>query len=438
MQVTKTKVGPCKYRLRVDVEAERVDQAFDQAFRELARVTAVPGFRRGKAPRAIVERYVNEDRLKELTLDFLARPALREALASEELDVWGQPDVTFGDLVKGEPWSFEVLLATNPVVTLADLSGLSVERPVVRVTDEDVDRSLHALREQHAVEEPVTDRGAEIGDVVFADLTFTSDDDEEHPIRGNVVRLGATLPELEQGMVGQKPGETREIKIRFPEDYPDSTFAGRSGTMTVTVQSIARPVLPEPTDEWIREIGAGESLEDYRRRERERLQATWDSIADQAVRTRAIELLAQKSGVEYPDELLDIEVDYVLAEIASDLRRHGITYEQYLSAANLSRDEHEQQIEAEAKRRLILKLVLREFARQENLQLTEEEIAAAVERSARIVASGQAPEEATQESQARSIMNRMLWDKIGDRLLTVLQVVDKEVERTAETGGQEA
>jgi len=427
MQVTKTKVAPCTYKLRIEVEADDVGKAFRRAWREFAERTPVPGFRPGKVPRPILERHVDETRLRERVMQILAGPAYREALEHESIEPLDDPELEFGDLVDGEPWAFEATVAVAPVVTLGDVTGVEVERPIIPVSEEDIARSLEALRQENPIEIPIVDRGAAEGDVIFADVAVQMEGEPpDKPVTQRLI-VGRMIPDLDKGLIGLTTGETREIPVRFPDDYPQKEQAGREATVTVTAHSIVEHHLPEPTDAWVQQIGAAESLEDFRNKERERLQRRVEEIAEDVVRSRAVELLVERSTVEYPPALLDVEEDNVARRLSAELEQNQMTYDQYLEAAGMTREQHEESMAAEADRRVRLRLVLREFARRENLDLSEEAIANATEFSRRLVSAGGAPDGRTADDQARVILNRMLYARIGDRLKEMVKIVDKEV-----------
>lgn len=433
MEVTKQKVGPCAYTLRIMVDKADVDRAFRKAWKEFAEVTAVPGFRPGKAPRAILEKYVDEERLRSRVMRSLAADALTDALTQEELDILVDPDIKPGDLVQGEPWEFEARVIVRPVVNLPDMTSVEIRRPVFVVEESDIDSTLQRLRETHAIEEPVQDRGVAEGDIVYVMRRIHVDGEEPEEETPDRFIIGKSLPELDKGMLGQQLNETRSIHVQFPPNFHLSRLAGKAARVDVTVTSITRSVLPEVTDEWIRQIGAGESVEDFRAREREHLQQQFDEVSERTARSRAVDELVQRAEVEYPEVLLQQEAQEDLDELAAELSRNEMTYEDYLKSAGMTKEEHIASVEKEADRRLRTRLVLREFARQHSIQLTQEEIEAVTDVSARIVEAGAGPEGVTAAEHARSLLNRTLFEKIGNRLMEMVRVVDEPVSQSEQS-----
>ncbi len=421
MQVTKTELAPCTYKLRIELDADAVESAYRKVWRDFARHTNVPGFRPGKAPQAVLERYVDETRLRDAVIASLARPAYLEALRQQELEPMNEPEIEPGDLVRGESWAFEATVITPPVVTLGDVRGAEVEKPDIPITEEDLSRSLETLRQQHMLDIPVNDRGARAGDVIFGEVRIQMEGEEPQQPATQRLTVGQTIPDLDKGLLGIMVDETRTISVRFPDDYAVQEQAGRNGTVTVTAKSIVERKLPEVTDEWIREIKAGESVEDFLAKERRRLEAHAERIAEDVRRSRAIDVLVERSKVAYAPALLEEEVNGDLSRLALELRANGLTYEQYLESANLTREVHEAQLEAEADRRVRSRYVLREFARREGLELAEETISQALEHSRRLAAAGALAEGQSPESQARSVLNRILYDRIGARVLELME-----------------
>src|SRR5690349_1498923 len=159
MQVTKEQAGPCTVKLDIEVEPEAVERAFERAYREFARFTNVPGFRPGKAPRSVLERYVNKERLNERVRELAAVPAYKEALDKEEIKPYGEPEVEFSDLAEGQPFQFKATVPMPPAVELGDYKTIEVERKAFPVTEEDIEQAILRIREEHAKIQKVSDRG---------------------------------------------------------------------------------------------------------------------------------------------------------------------------------------------------------------------------------------------------------------------------------------
>src|SRR2546423_1074525 len=223
MQVTKSEIEPRTVSLDITVDAEIVQKGFDRAYREFSNFTNVPGFRPGKAPKPMLARYVNQERLRERVMEIVAGPAYREALKQEEITPYTDPDVEFSDLAEGQPWHFKAAVPLMPTVELGDYKTVEVERPVYTVDDEEVERQIEALREEYSKIQPVTARGVQDGDVVIAELAVTPEGAEPVEPRRSLLRPGAgnNIPGFDDAVSGQMPDEERSFELAYPDDFQD-------------------------------------------------------------------------------------------------------------------------------------------------------------------------------------------------------------------------
>lgn len=427
MQVSTEKVGPCKYGMQIEVDADSVRRAFGRAYRDFSEFTRVPGFRPGKAPRSVLEKYVNKERLEQHVMELLAGPAYREAVEQEKLKPYGEPDFEPGDLVETEPWQFRATISVEPVLTLGDPSGIKVERPVLAVSDEDIERSLSALRTEHADHQPVEGRGVAEGDVVVLDMSIRMPDQEEAPVRRSLVSIGQNIPGFDEALMGQMPDETREFDLQFPDDYSEASRAGQVGHFTVTVVTINTRAFPELTDEWIQAIGAGSSLEDFRERERARLAERYEAYSNEVAASRAVAALVERSNVEYPAEMLEEEVNRALHGLSAELERANTTYERYLTMGGMTREEHEERLEKQADQRIRTRLVLREFAQTEQLEITETDTAEAAAHARELAERANMPVGRSAVEQTYEMLNQTLHLRIIQRLKEKIEITDAPV-----------
>jgi len=428
MQITKNKVGPCAYELRIGVDADAVARAFARAYREFSEVTRVPGFRPGKAPRKVLERFVNQSRLEEHVMELLAAPALKDALASEKMQSYGETHFEPGDLAEGEPWEFLARVSVEPVVTLGDISGVKVERPVLPVTDDDVERSFEALRRRHAVHQPVEGRGVERGDVVIVKMSIQAEGEDTAEERRSIIPIGENIPGFDEALLGQTPDETREFDLRFPDDYDDASRAGRQAHFVVTVVAVNTRELPEPTDEWMQSLGEASSLAEYREQERLRLRQRFDAYGDEIASSRAISALVEQATIEYPRQMVEEEVDRSLRNLAAELERAHTTYDEYLQMGGLTREQHEDQLEAQADQRIRTRLALREFASQQGLKVTKDETDQAVATTQSLAEASSLPVGRSAAEHTYSLLNQVLHGKVTERLREMMEFVDTDVE----------
>lgn len=424
MQASTTKAGPCTYEMEIQVAAEEVDKGFHRAYRDFAEITKVPGFRPGKAPRRILERYVDQERLERHVMEIIAGPAFREAAAQEGLIPETEPDVEPGDIQEGDPWTFRARFYTAPVVELGDVESISVRRPIFEVTDAIIDQAIENLRSQHLDHRPVTDRGIQAGDVAVIDLILTLEGDTAGSPERILYRYGDGIPGFDDAITGQIPDETREFDLTYPDDYRDPERAGKPARCSAHVVSIHTEVAPDVTDAWIQSTGNGDSVEAFRNRERERITERQREISDEIAANAAIEALASSSTVEYPPPLLESEISTLVSRLRSELAQTSTSYEQYLAAGNMTAEQHESRLEAEADARVRTRLVLREYARSAGITITDDDAESAQDATRLLIENEQIPSEAMARSYTYSVLNRILHQRITQHLLPRVQITE--------------
>jgi trigger factor len=382
MQVTTEKVGPCTIAMDIHIEAEQVSRAFDRAYREFGRFTNVPGFRPGKAPRKILERFINPERLRQRVIELIANPAFREAVQQESITPLREPEVEFADLAEGQPWQFKATVAIAPQVTLCDYSaGIAVERPVFQVTEEDIQQQIEDLREEHARVKTVEGRGVQKGDFLIAEMTtrLAGSEKEAEPQRV-FIRVGENIPGFDDAILGQKPDEERTFTLTYPQDYPEAERAGKEATFTLKVVSISERILPERTDEWVRSVTSYQTIDELREAKRQELQKAQQQFTDRIVRDRIIQQLIQRSTLEYPQVLVEEELDYLTERLGKQLAEDRISYRRYLQQNNLTEEQHQAQMREQAEANVRTRLVLQALAHKEGISVTDAEIDTEIER----------------------------------------------------------
>jgi trigger factor len=433
MQVTKEQIDPCTVTLDIQIEEDVVSRAFDRAYREFGKYTSVPGFRPGKAPRTMLERYVNQERLKERVMELVAAPAYREALQQEEVTPYTDPEVDFSDLADGQPWQFKATVPTPPQVKLGETEGISVERPVYEVTDEDIDRQIETLRNEHSRLEKIEDRGVQEGDVLIAEMTVTPEG-EEPPAepRRSLVRIGDNIPGFDEAVMGQKIDEERTFELTYPEDHQDAARAGKKANFQVKVASINQKVLPEVTDEWIKSITPFETVQDLRDAIKTQQEVSVKDISDRVAEGRIIEELISRSELEFPGVMVQEEMQEEAHQLGHDLETRKMSYEEYLASAGMTKEQHEAALLENATERVRSFLVLRELAKREGIEVGNDELAAEFGRLA--MENKWSEEDARRiirdDRRRTQVANIVMRRKLKDKLFELAEV--KDVPATAE------
>ncbi|WP_287371668.1 trigger factor [Oceanithermus sp.] len=427
MDVTVEQTGALERRMTVEVPAERIEQAVEERLKGLARRVRVPGFRPGKVPFRIVrQRYGAQ--VRDEVLGEVMEETLREALAREGLRPAGGPRIEDARAEPGEPLRYTAVFEVYPEIELKEISRLRVRRPVAEVTEADVDAMIERLREQRATWERV-ERPAREGDRVILDYEAEAADGGEIP-GGNraegqeeVLGSGRLLDEIDQALRGAAAGETREVKVRFPEDHRNEALRGREVTFRVTVREVAEKRLPEVNEAFARAFGIEEGgVEALRREVRANMERELHEALRRRTRRRVMDALLEANPVELPAGLVAQEVAY----LREDLERRLASLGQLQGSLKELPDEH---FEPEARRRVALGLILAELVRSQGLKADPDKVRAAVER---IASAYEKPEEVVQWYYANrplleGVESSVLEDEAVDWVLAHAQVEDERL-----------
>lgn len=427
MQVTREQIDPCTVALDIQVEPEKVSAGFERAYREFGKYTSVPGFRPGKAPRKVLEQYVNQERLRERVLELVAGPAYQEALKQEAIEPYSDPEVDFADLADGEAWQFKAVVPTAPQVTLGPIEEVSVERPVYEVTEEDVDKQVDVMRGEHARIEKVEGRGVQQGDMVIAEMSeeIAGAEAPTEPKR-TLIRVGENIPGFDDAILGQEIGEEREFKLTYPEDHQNVERAGKEASFRVRVESINHRVLPEATDEWVKDTIGLESVQDLRDTIRKAQEGQMRDLSDRIAWSKIIEEMIARSEIAFPGVMVQDEMQKEVQHLEHELHNREATYEQYLESINMTPEQHRAALEKSAEDRVKEFLIVRELAKQEAVDASREEVAQEFTRLA--VENRWSEEDARRmirdESHRQEVVNMVIRRKVRERAMQLAKVTD--------------
>ncbi len=380
MNVTAERIPDSQVVLTIEVEPERVEQSMQQAYRRVAPRIRVPGFRPGKAPRAILERHVGREALLHEALDKLVPEVVEEAIKSESLEMVDAPDLEITSL---EPVVIKATVPVRPTIDLGDYRSLRLEAPDAEIDEDEAQRTLDQLRRRNADIEPV-ERPVQEGDRVRVSITGTVDD-EQVLTQDNAdltVRAEAltSVPGVYDRLLGMSAGELAEFEATLPDDYSRGDLAGKSIHYTLTVLDVKEEKLPELDDEFAKEVGEGfDSLEALKERIDSDIRARADEEARRKLQELAVDTLVGQATVEYPPQMVEREIDHMIRDITrqvsggADDRR---TMERFLIAAGRSEEQLREEFRPSAAERVKRTLVLSQLAENEGISVTPEDIEA--------------------------------------------------------------
>lgn len=419
MQIAVERRPGSKIALTITVEPEILQQRTEQLFQKFARKVAVPGFRPGKAPRRLIEERINSHLVQKEAIDSIIESSYREALQSENIQPLEQGDVEDLNIADDMTLTFSVIVSVRPEVTLAPYSTLKVNVDSTKVNESGVDTEIDNIRGRSSDFNEVIDQGIETGDYVTIDYTMMVNGEPypEGDTTGYPLEIGTDtfFEELNEGLLGVKPGETTTVTKSYPEDYSNADLAGKTASFEITVQQVRRLEKPELTDEWAQLIsqGALKTVDELRERILHNLQAMASQSDREHVRNEIVRELVAGAQLEIPDTLVEEELDHLTHELEHQLSKQRTTLEEYAESMGKSVDDvrNEQQLLA---RDLVRRsLVLQEVAQREKLFVTEEELNATIAMLApKDSTPGEVRKELEKSGRLDSLANRLFHEKV--------------------------
>ena len=398
--------------LAVDIDAERVRAATDRVFQRRVRQAKIPGFRPGKAPRAIYERTYGTEHLWHEAAEDVVDETYREIVQREGFEPLDRPEVEIGELAPERPVHYAATFPVRPEVAVGDYGAHGARVEPTPVTDEDVERTIAGMRDHHAELRPV-ERPATGGDVLTIDLDASIDGRDLVLGRGAHIELGRQygITGLAEGLLDARVGDERALDLAFPEDHPDEGLRARSGRFVAKVTHVAEKILPDLDDGFAKTVGVAD-LKALRRAVRSELAHASFHEARDAAAERLMAHLLETARVEVPDVLVNDELDHLAAELRDRIAQQGITYEKFLLEARKTEEELRLEWRPAAERRAKALLVLDAIAKREGITISGAELAEEVAGTP-IAQDPQALRDpAVLASLARSLRNRKLVDKL--------------------------
>ncbi len=379
MKVTNEKTENNQTYLTIEMDQTEVEESTEKAFRKLVQRVNVPGFRKGKAPRDVLERHVGRETLVNDMLEELVPKAYEKALEEQAIEAIARPQI---EVVQTDPVIFKAVVPLKPVVKLGDYHGIRLEPEPVEVTVEMVDAVIEQLRHQHSTWEPV-ERDLAMGDLATLNVEstvegepFINQEGAQYQLIGESV---TPAPGFAEQLVGMSKDETKEFEIQMPDDYARENVAGKAVSFKVTVTEIKEENLPEVTDEFAAQVESETKTVDVLRERIETdLTTRSEERSKQDFEERVIQAVTDISEVEYPPIMVEAEIEESLNEQAQRLQMQGLTMEQYLKAMNKTAEEVYEEVRPIAEKRVARGLILGKVAEEEKIEVTDSDIDAEI------------------------------------------------------------
>jgi len=421
LKISTERIPQSQVVLEIEVEAERLEKSLDAAYRRIVQRTNVPGFRRGKAPRVMLEREIGRDTLLQEALDRLIPEVYREAIEQEDIDAIELPQV---EMVSTEPLVMKATVPVRPTIELGDYHGMWLPRETVVVAEERVDEALEQLRHRYANLEPVK-RAAGWGDVVTADVHGAVDgralfdrSDVEFQLRED---RPVFLPGLAEEIVGLGKGGEKEVDLPLPGDFPETELAGKACHCRVAVHEVKEEQLPVADDAFARQVGEGfTGIDALRERLTEDLRKAEEEAELDRYQDQILAALEEGATIEYPPVLVEKEIDHLLRDQVGPRGERGM--EQYLQRIGKSEEEVRTQLTPVAEQRVRHSLLLSKVAEVENITVEDSEVTDEVEKM--VSAAGPRADEFRRvfgnangrDAIRRSLLTRKTWDRLVEIL----------------------
>ncbi len=373
MKVTKEKIENSQVSLNVEMEDVELDEYMGKAYNHLVGRVSVPGFRKGKTPRAVLERHVGKDAFLKEALEHMIPEAYQKALEEQEVDPIAQPEI---QLIQEEPVIFKAIVPVRPEVKLGDYKAVRMEPDPVEIGEDDVNTALEQLRNQNAVLLPV-DRPVKLGDTVTMDIEGESGGKPFQIQKDLVYELfqesPLPLPGFAEKMEGIKKGEETSFTLSYPQDYKMGELAGKDFSFKVKVTEIKEKELPELNDEFAQSVDSTD-LAALREKISDDLKTRAGERARMEFEQRLVDTVVEASEVEYPPVLVESEIDRLLNEEARGFTEGVRGLEGYLNSINKTMDQHRDELRPIADKRVIRSLVLGKIAEEEKIEVDAPEI----------------------------------------------------------------
>lgn len=434
MKVSVEKLPNSEAVLNIDVTWDEMQKASDKAYRKLVKQVDIQGFRRGKAPRAILERRVGKEYIYQEGLDDLISEAYRNALDENDLTPITQPKLDAPVFEMGKDYHFSLTVPIVTPVKLTDIRALHFDREEVTVSSEEVDKELETFQNS-LIQWEAVDRPVEYDDRIKADLKLTSGDQQISDLKDNAFEITNERHGLFTGMdeqvIGMKAGESKSFTTTIPEDYSNEKMAGKEANYEITIHSVEMKQLPEIDDEFAKKVSDDQydNVDDLRKAVGDNIQSRKERTTTEEFREKVLTTVIEQSEFVIHPILIDEEIHEMEHQFAHMLEQQHLNLDQYLQLVKKTHEEYHEELRPDAENRVKRQLVLEEVARQENIQVEPSEIEALFNAYAQM---GQ-PLPQTQE-QIRALMINFRREKALSRLieLTTDAAEDEKAEATVE------
>ncbi len=377
MSVSVEKLEKSMVRLTIEVSAEDFDKAINQVYNRQKSRMNVPGFRKGKTPRKVLEKMYGAAIFYEDAANDCINSSYPDAAKESGEEIVSNPEINVTQIEAGKPFIYTAEVAVKPPVSLGKYKGVEVDKQVITVTDEEVDAEIRKEQEKNASKNEITDRPVKDGDEIVLDfegfcdgVAFEGGKGTDYPL---TIGSGSFIPGFEEQLVGAGIGEEMEVNVTFPENYQSDDLAGKDAMFKCTVKKITEKILPELDDEFADEVSEFSTLAEYKDDVRKTITERKERTAQTAKENQAVEKVIADAHVEIPAAMLRTQQEQMVREFEQQVMSQGMNFEDYLKYAQTNREQLTENMKEDAERRIKYRLVMEQVAKEENIVATDED-----------------------------------------------------------------
>lgn len=375
-----------KATFTIEIGEDKFEKAIQKSYLKNRNRFNIPGFRKGKAPRKIIEMNYGEEIFYEEALNIILPEAYESAIDELELEPVEQPQVDIEELEKGKPVVFKIEVTVKPEVKLGEYKSIEVEKVEYNVKDEDVEKELNSIQEMNARLIDASDRETKDGDILNIDFEGYIDEEkfEGGTAENQQLEIGSNkfIPGFEEQLIGKKKGEEVEVKVNFPEDYFEESLKGKEAVFKVTINEIKEKELPELDDEFAKDVSEFDTLDEFKESIKEKLEKDMKNKEKVEQEGKVIDKVVEASEADIPEVMVDNQIQNEMGQLDYSLRMQGLSIDQYFELTNTDMEDFKEQMKPEAEKRVKTELVLEEIAKVEKVEVENEDIDKELEKMA--------------------------------------------------------
>ena len=372
------KIETNKYEIEAEASAQEFEAAVQTAYNKRKNRIAIPGFRKGKAPRKMIEKLYGEAFFYDDAVNALLPIIVGEAITEAKLEPVARPQVEITSLSKDTGVRFKAVVVSKPEVEISDYKGIEVEKTVKDITDEDVDKEIDRIRQRQGRLVTVEGRNVENGDVTVIDFKgfingepFEGGEEKNYELK---IGSGYFIPGFEEQIIGHAAGDEFTVNVTFPENYQMTEVAGKPAEFSIKLHEIKSLELPEVDDEFVKDVSEFDTLDEFKKDLKTKLTERAAKEAETASSNKLFETLTEKMTAEIPQEMYESKIDELIDEFRARLSMQNLTLDMYLSYMNMSEKSFRETFRDPAEKQVKLRLALEKIAELENIQISDEEV----------------------------------------------------------------